>query len=166
MQTIKELNAHRMEMYQCLRYLEFARTKVASRELHAWEVQRTRVSCARDDAGDGRCVALSIFARTRANTCGKSAGDAGEKKGNLVIKQLHLLHLSEHLNARAALSMRAFYLSRIKVRSPLAVETSVFFRFSRRKIELGKYFHKSETKECKFEKFFFFKRRVCESPKS
>lgn len=58
----------------------------------------------------------------------------GEKKGNLVIKQLHLLHTSEHLNERAALSTRvAFYLSRIKTHVLRRDETAhAFFAKKRR----------------------------------
>lgn len=59
-----------------------------------------------------RCVTFidCTYICTPERPTASSPRDAGEKKGNLVIKQLHLSHPSEH----AVLSMRAFYLSRIK----------------------------------------------------
>lgn len=56
----------------------------------------------------------------------------GKEGRPLLMKQLHLLHSSELLNTRAALSMCAFYLSHIKVL--FVAETRAvhaFFRFSR-----------------------------------
>jgi len=79
---------------------------------------------------------------------GAAGSSVGEKKGNLVMEQLHLLHMSEHLNERAILSMYPFYLSRIKTHVPCQrnERRTRFFMFYKEKRDRGKCFCTSKAK--------------------
>lgn len=105
------------------------------RECCIYDVMRERFDITRTWSAYGKREERSalrdiyrLYARIRYTgaTARSSPRDVGEKKGNLVIKQLHLSHPSEH----AVLSMRAFYLSRIKKCARCRnVRRTIFFSF-------------------------------------
>lgn len=104
-----------------------------------------------------RGVAPAWHYRLSRGSCGELSRDVGEKKGNLVIKQLHLLHTSEHLNERAAVRV-VFYLSCIKTRILRRNERrfSVFCKEKRNRGDCFRILQKRE--DATPEKLFVFRR--------